>query len=305
MFLLLNTLLTGITAGAIYSLMALSMVIIWRSTRVINFAQAGQALLSTYVGYEVVSKVGNYWIALPIAILAGAIVAALIEICVMRFLLKLNQSGSMGPIGEVAPIIVTLGLLGLVRATIAFIWGGQDVTIKAPLSNVGYSIGDQTLVFSPMKLMIIISVLILLAALGILFQKTTLGLQLKAAAFSPEISKLSGVRVDRVRTIGWALSGAVGAVAGLLQTANGSGAISPEAIEFALLLVAGFIAAVIGGLDSLVGAVVGGLVLGVLVSIVLTYIDGGLFFIAPLVILVLILIIRPAGLFAQKAGRRA
>ena len=70
MFLLLNTLLTGITAGAIYSLMALSMVIIWRSTRVINFAQAGQALLSTYVGYEVVSKIGNYWIALPIAILA-------------------------------------------------------------------------------------------------------------------------------------------------------------------------------------------------------------------------------------------
>ena len=154
-----------------------------------------------------------------------------------------------------APIIVTLGLLGIIRASIAFIWGGQELRIAAPLSNIGYSIGDKTLVFSPMKLMILFSVLIVLLILGIIFQRTNLGLALKASSFAPEISKLSGLKVDLIRNIGWALSGGVAALAGLLQTANGSGSISPEALEFAILLVSGFIAAVIGGLESLIGAV--------------------------------------------------
>ena len=131
--------------------MALSIVIIWRSSRVINFAQAGLALFSTYIGYECVKFIGNYWLALPIAVLAGALVASLIEFLFMRFLAKLHTNS---PISAVAPIIVTLGVLGIIRASIAFIWGGQELRIAAPLSNVGYSIGDKTLVFSPMKLMI-------------------------------------------------------------------------------------------------------------------------------------------------------
>lgn len=299
---LVNTILIGITSGAIYSLMALSIVIIWRSSRVINFAQAGLALFSTYIGYESVKLIGNYWLALPIAVASGALIASLIELLFMRFLSKLHSNS---PISAVAPIIVTLGLLGVIRATIAFIWGGQDVRIAAPLSNVGYSIGDKTLVFSPMKLMILISVALVLVLLGLLFQRTNLGLALKAASFAPEISRLSGVKVDLIRNIGWALSGGVAALAGLLQTANGSGSISPEALEFAILLVSGFIAAVIGGLESLIGAVLGGLLLGTLVSFALMYIDGGLFFIAPLFILILVLILRPQGLFAPKAGRHA
>ena len=298
----INTILIGITSGAIYSLMALSIVIIWRSSRVINFAQAGLALFSTYIGYECVKVIGNYWIALPIAVIAGALIASMIEFLFMRFLAKLHINS---PISAVAPIIVTLGLLGIIRASIAFIWGGQELRIAAPLSNIGYSIGDKTLVFSPMKLMILISVAIVLVILGIIFQRTNLGLALKASSFAPEISKLSGLKVDLIRNIGWALSGGVAALAGLLQTANGSGSISPEALEFAILLVSGFIAAVIGGLESLIGAVFGGLLLGTLVSFALMYIDGGLFFIAPLFILIVVLIFRPQGLFAPKAGRHA
>ena len=298
----INTILIGITSGAIYSLMALSIVIIWRSSRVINFAQAGLALFSTYIGYECVKVIGNYWIALPIAVIAGALIASMIEFLFMRFLAKLHINS---PISAVAPIIVTLGLLGIIRASIAFIWGGQELRIAAPLSNIGFSIGDKTLVFSPMKLMILFSVLIVLLILGIIFQRTNLGLALKASSFAPEISKLSGLKVDLIRNIGWALSGGVAALAGLLQTANGSGSISPEALEFAILLVSGFIAAVIGGLESLIGAVFGGLLLGTLVSFALMYIDGGLFFIAPLFILIVVLIFRPQGLFAPKAGRHA
>ena len=133
---LLNTLLIGITAGSIYSLMAIAFVLVWRSTRVINFAQAGMALLSTYFGYEAVTRIGSFWLALPIAMLGGAIIAALVEVILMRSLVK---HASTGPIAAVAPIIATLGLLGLIRAVIAMVWGGADLILSPPVSNSGFT----------------------------------------------------------------------------------------------------------------------------------------------------------------------
>ena len=299
---LLNTILIGITAGSIYSLMAIAFVLVWRSTRVINFAQAGMALLSTYFGYEAVTRIGSFWIALPIAMLGGAIFSALVEVILMRVLVKHSSSG---PIAGVAPIIATLGLLGLIRSVIAMIWGGQDLRILPPVSNNGFTVNGEVLVFSPLKLLILITTFILMALLTILFQRTNLGLSLRASAYAPEIARLSGIRVDSIRTLGWALAGAAGAVAGVFQTVNGNGNFSPDSIEFSLLLVSGFIAAVIGGLDSLLGAVIGGLFLGLVISFVLIYLNGGLFFIAPFVILLLVLFIRPQGIIGAKVGRRA
>jgi branched-chain amino acid transport system permease protein len=302
MFQLLNTLLIGITSGAIYALMALSIVLVWRSTRVINFAQAGQALASTFIGYQTLHYVDSFWIALLVAMVGGALVSALIEVTLMRVLLK---HSSHGAIAGVAPIIATLGLLEVIQATITLIWGGADLLIKPPLSNVGFTIGANTLVFSPMKLAIIAIVAILLVLLSLIFQKTSIGLSLRAAAFSPELARLAGVRVDAVRTLGWALSGATGAVAGLLLVANGNGSFSAASIEFSLLLISGFIAAVIGGLESLLGAVMGGFALGIIASFVLMYISDSLFFIAPFVILLIVLFIRPQGILGKKGGRRA
>jgi len=299
---LVNTFLIGITAGTIYGLMAISMVLVWRSTRVVNFAQAGIALLSTYFGYEAVSRLGSFWIALPIAMIGGALVAALVEMVLIRLLVKHSTSG---PIAGVAPIIATLGLLGIIRSVSAMIWGGQDLRIVGPVSNDGFTINGTTLVFSPLKLLILVIVLVLMLILSIVFQKTNIGLALRASAHAPEIARLSGIKVDWVRTLGWALSGAAGAVAGMFQTVNGNGTLSPDSIEFSLLLVSGFIAAVIGGLDSLIGAVIGGLVLGLMISFVLMYVSSGLFFIAPFVILLTVLFIRPQGLFGAKAARRA
>jgi branched-chain amino acid transport system permease protein len=299
---LLNTILIGVTSGAIYALMAMAIVLVWRSTRVINFAQAGLALASTYIGYEALQIVDNYWIALICAMFAGAAISAFIEITFMRILLKHTSSG---PIASVAPIIATLGLLGIIKALITMIWGGQDAVIKPPLSNTGFSIGTQTLVFSPMKLAIIVSVALLVFVFSLIFQKTNIGLALRASAYAPEIARLAGVKVDLVRTLGWALSGASGAAAGLLLTSNGNGAFSPESAEFSLLFISGFIAAVVGGLDSLVGAVIGGIFLGLITAFVLMYISGSLFFIAPFVVLLLVLFIRPQGIIGVKAGRRA
>ena len=299
---ILNTILIGITAGSIYALMAISFVLVWRSTRVINFAQAGMALLSTYFGYEAVTRIGSFWIALPVAMIGGAIFAALVEVILMRLLVKHSASG---PIAAVAPIIATLGLLGLIRSVIAMIWGSQDLRIIPPVSNNGFTVNGETMVFSPLKLLILITTLVLMALLTILFQRTNLGLSLRASAYSPEIARLSGVRVDFIRTLGWALAGATGAVAGIFQTVNGNGNFSPDSIEFSLLLISGFIAAVIGGLDSLLGAVIGGMFLGITISFILMYVSSGLFFIAPFVILLTILFIRPQGILGVKAARRA
>jgi len=302
MFEFINTLLIGITSGAIYSLMALAIVLVWRSTRVINFAQAGQALASTYFGYEAMNAFGNFWVALLIAMIGGALLAALIEFAFMRILLKHTSSGA---IASVAPIIATLGLLEMIRAGITLKWGGADLLLKSPLSNTGFTFGTHTIVFSPMKLAIIVVVVVLLLVLSVIFQKTNIGLSLRASAFSPELARLAGIRVDRIRTLGWALSGATGAVAGMLLVVNGNGSFSPASLEFSLLLISGFIAAVVGGLDSLLGTVIGGMILGLITSFVLMYVSDSLFFITPFVILLLSLILRPQGILGKKGGRRA
>jgi branched-chain amino acid transport system permease protein len=278
------------------------MVLVWRSTRVVNFAQAGMALLSAYIGYELVARIGNFWIALPLAMILGAAFSAFIEFVLMR---TLQKHGSQGAIAAIAPIIATLGLLGLIRATIGFIWGHSDVQLEAPLSKVGFKFGDTTIIMSPMSLFVLLFVIGLMIIVSIVFQKTNIGLALRASAYAPEISQLAGIRVSGIRTLGWAIAGAAGAAAGILQTVNGTGALTPESLEFSLLLVFGFIAAVIGGLESLPGAVLGALILGLVLAAVQIYVSGALVFIVAFLLLLLVLILRPQGFLGSKAGRRA
>ena len=298
----INMLLIGIGAGSIYALMAIAMVLVWRSTRVINFAQAGMALLSTYIGFELVQKTGNFWIALPLAMILGALFSALVEILLIRTLIKHSTSG---PVAGIVPIIATLGLLGVIRASIGIIWGNQDIQIQPPLSKVGFKVGEETIALSPMNLLVLLTVVGMVILLGFIFQKTNLGLSLRASAYSPEIAQLAGIRVGAIRTIGWAIAGAAGAAAGLLQTVNGTGAVSPDSLEFSLLLTFGFIAAVIGGLESLPGAVLGAVVLGLVLAAVQIYISGTLVFMIAFALLLLVLLVRPQGFIGAKAGRRA
>ena len=298
----LDMLMIGVSAASIYSLMAISMVLVWRSTRVVNFAQAGMALLSAYVGYELVARVGNFWIALPLAMILGAAFSAFIEFVLMR---TLQKHSAQGAIAAIAPIIATLGLLGLIRAGIGFIWGHGDVQLVAPLSKVGFKIGDTTIIMNPMSLFVLLFVITLMIIVSIIFQKTNIGLALRASAYAPEIAQLAGIRVSGIRTLGWAIAGAAGAAAGILQTVNGTGALTPESLEFSLLLVFGFIAAVIGGLESLPGAVLGALILGLVLAAVQIYISGALVFIVAFLLLLLVLIVRPQGFLGSKAGRRA
>ncbi len=294
----IDTLLIGISSGAIYSLMALALVLVWRSTRVVNFAQSGQAVLSTYIGYEISVSTHNYWISLPLAILVGAILGSLVDLLFMRLLMGRANSG---PIAEIAPVIATLGLLGLIQSFVGLIWGNAFLHYASPLSGKGFSFGTHTIPFSPQNLFIVVASAVVLAIFGAIFKYTDLGLALRASSFQPEIAQLAGVRVSRVRNIGWAFAGSAGAVAGAVITPTST--LSPNSLD--LLFVSGFIAAVIGGLDSLVGAVIGGLVLGVGFAFILQYIGGSVTFLVGFIILMAVLLVRPRGIFGHKVNRRA
>ena len=294
----IETLLIGLTTGSIYALMSLAIVLVWRSTRVINFAQAGQAMFATYIGFEISSRSEVFWLGLLFAVVGGALLGAGVDYFFMRVLFKHANSG---PAAVVAPVIATLGLLGLIRSIVGLTWGGEFKTIKSPVSTDGYTVGSTTIPFSALNALIIITVSLILIVLAILFQRTNLGLALRASAYAPEIAKLAGIRTAQTRTIGWAIAGVVGGVAGMLVTANNF--LSPYSLD--LLLVFGFIAAVIGGLESMVGAVIGALVLGIGLTIILNYIGTSLVFIGGFVVLIVVLLVKPDGIMARGKGRRA
>ena len=294
----ITAILTSLSSGAIYALMSLALVLVWRSTRVVNFAQAGQAVLTTYIGYAVIQKTGSYWIALLVAVLSGALIGAIIDRFFMRPIFKRITSG---PIVMIAPVVATLGLLGIIQAVIGLIWGLTNQSIETPVSNAGLNINGTVVAFSLYNALVLAIVTIVMILLTLLFQKTNIGLALRASAYSPEIAKLSGIKVDAVRTLGWSIAGAAGGMAGMLYIPNTY--LYPNAMD--VLLVFGFIAAVIGGLESMAGAVAGAMVLGFAINFSTTYISTKLVFPTAFVVLILVLLIKPSGLFAAKKGRSA
>ena len=293
----ITAVLTSLSSGAIYALMSISLVLVWRSTRVINFAQAGQAVLTTYIGYELTVRSGSYWIGLISAVLAGAIVGGVIDRFFMRPIFKRVKSG---PIVMIAPVVATLGLLGLIQAVIGFIWGFTYQSIEAPVSTNGYNLFGTVIAFSPFNLMVLAVATIAMILLTLLFQKTNIGLALRASAFSPEIARLSGIKVDMVRTLGWAIAGSAGGMAGMLYVPGSF--LHPNAMD--VLLVFGFVAAVIGGLDSLFGAVAGAMILGFAINFATSYISYKLVFTTAFGLLILVLLIKPNGLFSSSKSRK-
>jgi branched-chain amino acid transport system permease protein len=216
----------------------------------------------------------------------------------MRVLFKHATSG---PAAVVAPVIATLGLLGLIRSIVGLTWGGEFRSIEAPASTDGFTVGEGTIPFSNLDVLIIATVSIILIALAYIFQRTNLGLALRASAYAPEIAQLAGIKTAQTRTIGWSIAGGVGGVAGMLVTSNNF--LSPYSLD--LLLVFGFIAAVIGGLESMVGSVIGALVLGIGLTFILNYVGTSLVFIGGFSVLILVLLIKPDGIMAKGKARRA
>jgi branched-chain amino acid transport system permease protein len=283
--------LNGISTGAIYAAVALALVLIWRATRILNFAQGAMLMLTTFIASGVITATGSYWLGFASALVAGLILGAAVE----RVLIRRVESGP--PLNAV---IVALGLYTLLVAIAGMIWGNTPRSFPAAFSIRGFKVGGTRLLFSPNDLFIVLVVIGVALALAVLFRGTSLGLQMRAAAFQPEIAQLLGVRVGRMFTLGWALAAMVGALAGVLVAP--SVFLGPN--NFDPILIIGFVAAVMGGLESPPGAVVGGLVLGLALSYVSGYEGSALVPLAALAILVLVLLVRPTGLFSATRERR-
>jgi branched-chain amino acid transport system permease protein len=287
----LNLTLGGVSNGVIYAAVALALVLIWRSTRIVNFAQGGMMMITTFIAYSVIRASGSYWLGLAVALVAGLILGAVVERLVIR------------PVENAPPlnaVIVALGLLIVLQAAAGMIWGGEPRSFPPAFGIVGYKVGGARLLFSPSDLFGVIAVLVVMVLLRLLFQNTPVGLRMRAAAFAPETARVLGVRVGRTLTLGWALAAGVGALAGVLVAP--ATFVSPNAFD--QILVFGFTAAVLGGLESPVGAVVGGLVLGLLLSYLAGYAGSDVVTLGALAVLVAVLLIRPNGLFSMSAGRR-
>jgi branched-chain amino acid transport system permease protein len=288
---LLTTVLTGLTLGMVYAAFALALVLIWRSTQIVNFAQAPMAMITTYIALVLIDAGYSYWAGFAVALLSGFVLGALIERLVIR-----HVEGK----AHINAVILTLGLFTVVHALAALIFGARYRSFPAPFGVRGLQVGDTTIALTGFGIFTIVSVLVVMLLLVLLFRFTDLGLKMRASAFNQEVARLLGVRVGRMLTLGWALAALVGSLSGLLIA--GGGLVHPAYMDG--VVVYGFVAAVLGGLDSPVGAVVGGIVLGLSLSLVSGYIGSELVPLAALVILMAVLLLRPGGLFSRVAVRR-
>jgi len=283
--------LGGISFGMVYAAIALSLVLIWRGTRILNYSQGAMAVLTTFIALNVINHTGSYWAGFVVALASGLVLGAVIERTAIR------------PVENRPPlnaVVVTIGLLVLIEGVAGIIYGGQYRSFPAAFSVTGLHAGSVPLGISRNDVFVAVAVLVVALALAALFRFTATGLRLRASAFNPYASRLLGVRVGRVFTLGWALAGLIGALARMLVSPNTF--LYPSSMDSIFVL--GFTAAVIGGLDSPVGAIVGGLILGVVLNYVAGYLGSNLVLIFGLVALVAVLMIRPSGLFSVTHERR-
>ena len=285
--------LNGIVFGMIYAAVALSLVLIWRGTRLLNYAQGGMAMITTYIAIEVIYHTGSYWAGFVVALVAGILLGAVCQLTIIRP--TMNKPPLNG-------VIVTIGLLVLLEGLAGIFFGGQFRSFPTAFSVTGLRVGGTPLGVSRYDIFVAAAVLVATLALALAFRYTSAGLRMRAAAFNATIARLSGIRVARVLTVGWALAGLLGALAGVLVSP--STFLYPNSMD--TIFVFGFTAAVIGGLDSPVGAVIGGLLLGLALSYAGGYLPSGanLVPVVALGILVVVLMVRPDGLFSASQVRR-
>lgn len=282
----------GLSRGAVYAAFALALVLIWRAARIVNFAQGAMAVATAYAGYSVSAATGSYWLGFAVAIAGGLVLGAAVERVVMRFV---DHSSPLNG------VVVALGLVLVIQAVLGMIYGNEFRPAAAPFSRDAFTVGGVALL-SRFDLFVFGAVLAVVLLLVLLFTRTPVGLRMRAAAFAPDVSRLLGVNVGGMLTLGWALAAAVGSLAGMLVLPTELG-LHPNAMD--IVFVSAFTAAVVGGLDSTVGAVVGGLVVGLLLSYVSGYLGATVAPMAVLILLVVVLLGRPGGLFAKSQARAA
>jgi branched-chain amino acid transport system permease protein len=283
----------GLSSGGLWALLALALVLIYRSTGVVNFAQGEMAMFSTFIAWSLIHHGLSYWEAFFLTLAISFAGGVALERVVIR------------PV-ERAPVltvvIVTLGLFFLVDGAARWFWSSETRTLPNAFSTRPITVAG--VAFSIQDLGNIAVSLGVVALLFALFQFTKLGLALRAAAVNPEESRLLGIRVSWMLALGWGLAAAMGAVSGML-TAPALASFDQNLMQPVLLYA--FAGAVLGGIASPLGAVVGTLLLGVFVNLIGTYVNWiGTDLRLPVALAVIlgVLLVRPAGLFGRASVRR-
>lgn len=290
--LLFDQLMNGVGSGVVYASVALAIVLIYRTTGLLNFAQGEMALFSTFITY----KLAAAGLPIAVAVIGSALIGFAGGALIERVLIR-PVEGGQNPLNVV---IVTLGMFLAINALagMIFIKPGQEALQMTELFPEGKIAGMQkeTLGFA--------AVLVLqCAVLWLVLQKTRLGLSLRAVASNLESSRLVGISTGTMLMIGWGLAAAVGAVGGSLASMQQSGF---DTSLMQQVLVFAFAAAALGGFDSLIGAVVGGLVVGIANSLTVQYVDAldGIELVVPFLLILLVLLVRPNGLFGRTIVER-
>jgi branched-chain amino acid transport system permease protein len=289
---------SGLASGGVYALLALALVIIHRSTGVINFAQGEMATLSTYMAWTLVVHHGwSYWPAF-VATLALSFAGGF---GIHRLVIRPVERGSVLRI-----VIVTIGLLVAINGFVVWKWGGEPQQLQSPFGTDTYDVGGVIVAANDIGTIVVALGIVVL--LWLLFQFTKVGLALRAAAVNPEEARLVGVRVTWMLALGWGLAALLGAVAGMLTAPS----VGLDPNMMAPVLIYAFAAAVLGGIDSPLGAVVGGLLIGVLLNLLsylsqydaLDWFTEELRLPMALLVILVVLLIRPQGMFGRPEVKR-
>lgn len=291
----------GMKNGAIYALMALTVVIIYKTTGHLNFAQGEMGTLGAFIVFVMVVEHGlSYWVAIPIALVFSFVLGAGIERTLIR---PIERRSALGV------VIVTLGIFLVINALNAAIWGTQQLTPLTPFPNLPT---DQFVIAEgPPRFAVRygaigtwVTLAIVVTLLWYFFQKTKLGLGYRAVASNRESSQLVGVPLGRMLMLGWAISAVLGTIAAIMVSQSAS---SLDFNLMATVLLYGFAAAALGGFDSIPGAVVGGLIVGMAEAFIpafFSFVGSELSLAVALGVIVGVLLIRPEGLFGTKRIER-
>lgn len=292
MQLFFSQLFNGISLGVIYASLALAIVLIFRATGILNFAQGEMALFSAYFTWWLADQGMAVWLALVISMVASFVGGALIERVIIR------------PVESAPPlviVIVTLGLFLALNALTQVIFGTDAKQLASVWPDTVWNLGGVHITARTVGLIGVLAVECLL--LWFLFQRTKVGLAFRAVANNAESSRLVGISVGTMLMLGWGMAAALGAVAGSMVVA------APEALTASSLqgvLVFAFAAAALGGFDSPLGAVVGGLIVGIAQALTIEYVDAlnDIELVVPFGIILVVLLVKPSGLFGTTRVER-
>jgi branched-chain amino acid transport system permease protein len=282
---------TGLSTGSLYAIIALALVLIYRSTGVVNFAQGDMAMFMTFVAWSIWNWHPEFWIAFVLAIIIAAAFGGIIELMALRPV-------ETGPV--LNPIIVTVGLMLVLESLALRVWQGQPKPFPQPGIFSGHPLSLGPADVSRANVGVFCMSLLIMVLIYLFFNRTRTGLAMRATAQNRVAGSLVGVRVGRMLMLGWALSSMVGAVAGMLLAPTLF--LSPSMMLGVLIFA--LAAAVLGGLDSPVGAIVGGLTMGVVQNLAGTYIASDIDITFAFLVIIVILVIRPRGIFGRKQIQR-